>query len=149
MAQLGPADMRVPIRYALTYPERVEAPGEPLSIDDMRRLTFERPDADRFEALALGFRAARAGGTAGAVLNAANEVAVAEFLAGRCAFTDIARVPGEAMDAVEHVEHPTLEDVWAADGRSRAIARTRLAEKANGNRRSTPMCADTSTATGG
>jgi 1-deoxy-D-xylulose-5-phosphate reductoisomerase len=123
VAQLGPADMRLPIQYALTYPERRPGPLESLEVEDMGRLTFERPDTARFRALELGYRAAREGGTAGAVLNAANEVAAEAFLDGRCSFTDIPRAVESALDAREAVEGPGLDDIWMADARAREHVR--------------------------
>jgi 1-deoxy-D-xylulose-5-phosphate reductoisomerase len=123
VAQIGPPDMRLPIQYAITYPARVPGASRALGIADMRQLTFEEPDLARFPALGLGYRAAREGGTAGAVLSAANEVAVDSFLAGRCAFTDIPRAAAEALDAVPSVARPTLEDIWEADRRARETAR--------------------------
>ena len=82
LAHLGPTDMRIPIQYALLYPRRGEAPVQRLSLSEVGRLTFEPPDRDRFPALDLAYEALRRGGTAPAVLNAANEVAVELFLAG-------------------------------------------------------------------
>lgn len=115
VAQLGLPDMRVPIQYALTYPERVARDGDRLDLAKLSSLTFEAPDTERFPALTLGWRAAREGGTAGAVLNAANEVAVSLFLDRRIRFTDIARITTRVMDACT-VTHPaSLEDVLEAD----------------------------------
>ncbi|MHC4250404.1 MAG: 1-deoxy-D-xylulose-5-phosphate reductoisomerase [Planctomycetota bacterium] len=127
VAQLGLPDMRLPIQYALTYPERVRAERAPLGADDMSRLTFERPDTGRFPALELGWRAAREGGTAGAALNAANEVAAGAFLRGDCAFTDIPRAVETAMDARVPVGEARLKDIWEADAAARAVARRELA----------------------
>ena len=126
VAQLGVPDMRLPIQYALTYPERRAGSRAEISVEDMRSLTFERPDTKRFPALELGWRAAREGGTAGAALNAANEVAAEAFLEGACSFTDIPRVVEAAMDARAPVEEARLEDVWEADGAARAVARREL-----------------------
>lgn len=142
VAQLGPTDMRLPIQYALTYPERRPGPCRELSVEDMSHLTFERPDTSRFEGLELGYRAAREGGTAGAVLNAANEVAVEAFLEGRCAFTDIPRVVAAVMDARRRCEGPALDDIWEADARARDEAcralrlATELTESGSGGVRS-------------
>jgi 1-deoxy-D-xylulose-5-phosphate reductoisomerase len=127
VAQLGLPDMRLPIQYALTYPERVRAERAPLGADDMSSLTFERPDTRRFPALELGWRAAREGGTAGAALNAANEVAAGAFLKGDCAFTDIPRAVEAAMDARVPVGEARLKDIWEADAAARAVARRELA----------------------
>ncbi len=89
MAQLGTPDMRLPIQYALTFPRRVEGIAERLKFDELGKLTFEKPDLKVFKALSLGFDVAKTGGTAAAVFNAANEQAVAEFLAGNIKFVDI------------------------------------------------------------
>ena len=99
LAQLGWPDMRLPIAYALTYPRRLPLNSEPLDLGKVAQLTFERPDFDRFPALRLGYEAAKIGGTMPAVLNAANEVAVAAFLDGRLPFPGIPRVVEETMAA--------------------------------------------------
>lgn len=115
IAQLGVPDMRVPIQYALTYPERMPGLAARLDLPTLRSLTFEAPDTNRFPGLLLGWRAAEAGGTAGAVLNAANEVAVELFLARRIRFLDITRTVMKVMDA-HRVSHPaSVEDVFEAD----------------------------------
>ena len=94
LAQLSPPDMRLPIQYALTYPERVAGPARRLNWRELSAWHFEQPDHETFPALQLGYEVARRGGTCGAVLNAANEAAVARFLAGDLAFLDIAaRLP--------------------------------------------------------
>ena len=126
VAQLGATDMRLPIQYALTYPERRPGPLAGFRLEDMASLTFERPDTARFPGLELGFRAAREGGTAPAVLNAANEVAVGAFLSGGCRFTDIPRTIREVMDRRDVVGEPTLEDIWLADRQAREEARAAL-----------------------
>jgi len=124
IAQLGRPNMRLPIQYALTYPERLPATGERLDLTELKRLTFERPDTDRFPGLRLGWRAAAEGGSAGAVLNAANEVAVDLFLNRRVGFPDIPRITARVMDA-HRVTHPaSLEDVFEADRWAREKART-------------------------
>jgi 1-deoxy-D-xylulose-5-phosphate reductoisomerase len=99
LAQLGMPDMGIPILYALTYPDRLPCPAPPLDLVELGTLTFEAPDESAFPCLALARQAGRAGGAAPLVLNAANEVAVAAFLAGRCGFMDIPRLIGEALDA--------------------------------------------------
>jgi len=126
VAQLGLPDMRLPIQYALTYPERLPSDRAPLGPGDMSSLTFERPDTERFPALELGWRAAREGGTSGAAMSAANEVAAGAFLEGRCSFADIPRVVKAAMDAREPVEDTRLQDVRKADSAARAVARREL-----------------------
>ena len=99
IAQLGVPDMRLPIAYALTYPRRLPLNSPPLDLCQVARLTFETPDMTRFPGLALGYAAARAGGTMPAVLNAANEVAVAAFLDGRLRFLDIPQMVEQTMAA--------------------------------------------------
>jgi 1-deoxy-D-xylulose-5-phosphate reductoisomerase len=132
IAQLGLPDMRVPIQYALTWPERLDAPVKRLDLASLGSLTFEAPDRERFPAIELGFRAARAGGSMGAVLNAANEVAVEAFLGGRLRFTNIAAVVGDTMDRHRLVSAPTLESLREADAWARAEAR-RLIDTTQGN----------------
>ncbi len=124
MAQLGAPDMRVPIQYALTYPERPEGNARRLDLLEAKALTFQPPDLEKFPAIRLGYRAAREGGTMGAVLNAANEVAVEAFLAGRIRFTRITAIAGEAMDAHATKRRPSLQDIMEADrwARERAAA---------------------------
>jgi 1-deoxy-D-xylulose-5-phosphate reductoisomerase len=100
IAQLGRPDMRLPILWALAHPERPEVPGFRLRVEEMARLDFAAPDPARYPGLALGWRAAEAGGLAGAVLNAADERAVELFLEGRVRFTDIAGLVARALDAV-------------------------------------------------
>jgi 1-deoxy-D-xylulose-5-phosphate reductoisomerase len=123
IAQLGVADMGIPILYALTYPQRLRCPAERLDLTRVGPLTFEEPDAERFPCLALARQALLAGGAAPVVLNAANEIAVAAFLEGRIRFTQIpeliaealARVPAPALDSID-----TCVDV---DARTRAAVR--------------------------
>ena len=115
IAQLGLPDMRVPIQYALTCPERRPSPVAAADLAAVGRLDFSEPDLERFPALALGFRAAQVGGTMGAVLNAANEVAVAAFLDGRLRFTDIARGVAAVMDRHDTIDDPSLEAIARSD----------------------------------
>ena len=119
LAQLGTPDMRLPIRYAMTYPERVESPAEPLDLMSCPPLTFAQPDRDAFPCLQLAEAAAAQGGTACAVLNGANEEAVGLFLAGRIGFHDIPRLVAEARAAVPTEQEPALEDILAADQAAR------------------------------
>ena len=125
-AQLGPPDMRGPIQYALTYPERGPRVGRRLSLPELGTLTFEEPDLDRFPCLALAYAAARAGGTAPAVLNAANEVAVAAFLAGKSGFLDIPRCVERVLERHDPVGADSLDAVLAADAWARREARALL-----------------------
>ena len=115
VAQLGMPDMRVPIQYALTAPQRLPSPTPRLDLTELKSLTFEAPDTDRFPGLLLGWRAASEGGTAGAVLNAANEVVVDLFLNRRIRFTDITRVALRVLDAHQAVRPASLDDVLDAD----------------------------------
>ena len=119
MAQLGVPDMRVPIRLALTYPERQENPAPGLDLTSCGPLTFERPDAAAFPCLALAREASERGGNACAVMNGANEAAVALFLQDRIGFYDIPRLVRRAMDAVPFVSAPELEDVLKSDRAAR------------------------------
>ena len=126
LAQLGTPDMRLPIRYALTYPERGENPAEPLDLLACPPLTFARPDREVFPCLRLAEEAAGEGGTACAVLNGANEEAVGLFLADRIGFYDIARLTAEARAAVPVTGNPSLDDVLAADAAARVYVRSRV-----------------------
>ena len=121
IAQLGTPDMRLPIQYALSWPDRVPGPADTLDLFTAGHLTFAKPDLETFRCLALAIRAAKEGGTAPAILNGANEVAVARFLAGDIGFLDIARVVEHALDAVPRAPL-TLEAVLAADQAARAAA---------------------------
>ncbi|MDH5527616.1 MAG: 1-deoxy-D-xylulose-5-phosphate reductoisomerase [Nitrospirota bacterium] len=125
MAQMGTPDMRPPIAFAMSWPERVALPVSVPDFTELASLTFEKPDTERFPCLALAFDAMTTGGTHPAVLNAAGEVAVAAFLAGRIGFTDIPRVVAETMNT--HAARPldALETVLETDRQARATA-TRL-----------------------
>ena len=127
VAELGNPDMRTPIAHALAWPERIAAGVAPLDLPAIAQLNFEQPDFERFPCLALAFRALRAGGNAAAVLNAANEVAVAAFLDGRLPFLGIAGVIAATMDAVPITEMPDLPSILAVDARARAVATEQLA----------------------
>ncbi len=122
LAQMGNPDMRTPIAHALAWPERTTAGVEPLDLAKIGRLDFEAPDPRRYPCLGLAYEALRLGGTAGAVLNAANEVAVAEFLARRIRFTDIAAVVESVLNSVPPQAVERLDDVLAADAEARAAA---------------------------
>ncbi|MCI9648908.1 1-deoxy-D-xylulose-5-phosphate reductoisomerase [Oscillibacter sp.] len=121
LAQLGTPDMRLPIRYAMTYPERAESPLEPLDLLVCPPLTFSKPDRRTFPCLALAEEAAVRGGTACAALNGANEEAVRLFLAEKIGFYDIFHLTRKAMAALPVVEHPTLEEILEADREAREI----------------------------
>lgn len=122
LAQLGSADMRLPIQYALTWPDRVPGPATPLDLLSCPDLTFAAPDEVNFPCLALAKEAARTGGTATAILNGANEVAVDDFLHGKCGFYDISDRVEKALRTVPAVQSPTLENILAADELARRAA---------------------------
>ena len=124
IAQLGTPDMRLPIQYALTWPERTVGPAAPLDLLTCGSLTFAQPDMEAFPCLPLALQAARTGGTAGAVLNGANEAAVGQFLQKKIGFMDIARRVAYAMGQVKLVQNPNLEDVLQADRAAREAALT-------------------------
>lgn len=115
MAQLGTPDMKLPIQYALYYPNRRDLPGERLDFYELSKLTFERPDADTFLGIPLAVRAAKAGGSMPTVYNAANEMAVAMFLEGRIGFLDIYEIIQEAMNKHVIIDHPEIEDILAVE----------------------------------
>ena len=122
LAQMGTPDMRLPIQYALTWPARTRAVAKPLDLLTCPPLTFYAPDYDAFPCLSLALEAAKTGGTATAVLNGANEVAVGLFLAGKIPFGDIAKRVERALAGVPVVQSPTLEEVLAADRVARELA---------------------------
>jgi 1-deoxy-D-xylulose-5-phosphate reductoisomerase len=115
MAQLSPPDMKLPIQYALSYPERWEGVAERLDLGRAVQLTFEPPDPERFPALELGHEVARAGGTAGAVFNGANEAAVAAFLDGKLRFTDIVAACRQVVENHNFNPDPDLEELLRLD----------------------------------
>ncbi len=115
LAQLSPPDMRLPIQYALTYPERVAGPARRLRWEELSAWHFEQPDMETFSSLQLGYEVARGGGTCGAVLNAANEAAVSRFLAGELRFLDIPRVCGDVLENHHYSARPGLAELTAAD----------------------------------
>jgi 1-deoxy-D-xylulose-5-phosphate reductoisomerase len=119
IAQLGLPDMRLPIQYALLYPERYDSGLPRVSILEAGTLEFGAPDVEKFPALRLAYEAARTGGTLPAVMNAADEVAVQLFLDGKIGFLDIARLVERAMEAHPAVTRPALEDILAADAWAR------------------------------
>ena len=121
LAQLGTPDMRLPIRYAMTYPERGVSPAEPLDLLTCPPLTFAAPDRDAFPCLRLAEEAATEGGTACAVLNGANEEAVRLFLADKIGFHDISRLVTKARAEVPVVQSPTLEEILEADRAARQV----------------------------
>jgi 1-deoxy-D-xylulose-5-phosphate reductoisomerase len=123
LAHLGYPDMRVPISYALNYPDRVDVPVRPLDLVELGALTFEAPDLDSFPCLRLAREAAQAGGTAPCVLNAANEVAVHAFLAGDLSFVGIPRVIESTLSELPAQPVRHFSDLYAADAQAREVAR--------------------------
>ena len=120
MAQLGRPDMRVPIQYALTWPRHVPGPVAAPDFAALGSLTFEEPDRRRFPSLDMAYHAVEVGGVAPAVMNAANEIAVAAFLAGRTSFLDIFHTVEKALAAVPRLAKASLDDILAADAETRA-----------------------------
>ncbi|MFM8274643.1 MAG: 1-deoxy-D-xylulose-5-phosphate reductoisomerase [Gemmata sp.] len=119
LAQLSPPDMRLPIQLALLHPARVPGPAKRLNWQALAALNFQQPDRETFEALDLGFEVVRRGGTCGAVLNAANEAAVARFLNGELAFLDIARCCRAVLSSHDYETRPTLARLMALDAWAR------------------------------
>ena len=115
IAQLGTPDMRVPIEYALFYPERRSLPGNRLDFSKLSQITFEKPDYKVFRGLSLAIEAGKTGGTMPTVFNAANERAVAKFLKGEIKYTDIVRSIEKCMDAHKVSAHPDLEEILATE----------------------------------
>lgn len=126
IAQLGNPDMRTPIACCLAWPERVESGVAPLDFRQLGDLSFEAPDLERFPCLGLAFSALEAGGDAPAVLNAANEVAVAAFLEGRIRFTDIYRLVSDTLSGVDLAASESLDDLLHKDAATRAWLGARL-----------------------
>ncbi|RYY23380.1 MAG: 1-deoxy-D-xylulose-5-phosphate reductoisomerase [Sphingomonadales bacterium] len=126
LAQFGPPDMRVPIAYALAWPDRMETPCERLDLAKIGRLDFEAPDYARFPALKLALEALAAGGARPAILNAANEVAVAAFLSGAVKFLEIAAIVSDTLDRYDPAAPESLDAVLAIDAEARARAAERV-----------------------
>lgn len=124
LAQMGTPDMKLPIQYAITYPERAISPAEPLDLLTCGNLTFAKPDTETFRCLALAIQTANRGGTAGAILNGANEEAVALFLADKITFSSIATLVEGALTSITVTQNPTLEDILSADQSAREYVRT-------------------------
>ena len=130
LAQLGPADMRTPIAHTLAWPQRMATPCEPLNLAQIGRLDFEEPDLDRFPALALALQALAAGGSRPGVLNAANEEAVAAFLAGRIGFLDIFLVVDQVLSRYDPLPAETIDEALMLDAESRRVAAQALERRA-------------------
>ncbi|AKJ68213.1 1-deoxy-D-xylulose 5-phosphate reductoisomerase [Pandoraea thiooxydans] len=127
LAQLGNPDMRTPIAHALAHPQRIQSGVKPLDLAEVARLTFERPNLQRFPCLRLAFEALELGGTASAILNASNEVAVAAFLDRRIGFTAIAALVEDVLKQMPSSQATSLDDVLEADRRARVLSREVLA----------------------
>ena len=132
VAQLGSPDMRIPIAHCLAWPTRIDGPAAKLDLAKIGSLTFEAPDLDRFPALALGRRALETGGAAPTILNAANEVAVAAFIAGRIGFGGIADLVEATLEAAERrnatAEPQDIDEALAVDHMARSLAHDLLPE---------------------
>ena len=133
LAQLGPPDMKTPIQYALTYPDRLAGCSEVLDWSTLRRLDFEEPDFHKFAALKLAYQVVETGGTAGAVFNAANEAAVAAFLERRIRFGRIVELVAAALDGIDAEPAASLEAVLDADRRARAFVTNRIQRSGQGS----------------
>jgi 1-deoxy-D-xylulose-5-phosphate reductoisomerase len=138
LAQLGNPDMRTPIAYGLAYPERIASGVAPLDLFKVATLDFVAPDFDRFPCLGLAYQALRTAGTAPAVLNAANEIAVAAFLEERISFLDIPRVIAAVMDVLPVHAVGSLDDVLGADAEARRAAQQQIQDIV-GTRRAVPL----------
>ena len=125
IAQLGTPDMRLPIQYALTYPERGSV-FDTLSLSDIGTLTFEKPDTDTFKCLPLCISAIKRGGLYPAAVNGANEESVKLFLEGKIKFTDIARLNAEAMENAENIKDYSISDVFEADKKAREFVKKKI-----------------------
>jgi 1-deoxy-D-xylulose-5-phosphate reductoisomerase len=122
-AQVGLPDMKLPIQYALTYPDRYKTDFERFNFMDYPELTFEQPDRETFKNLNLAYSAMEMGGNAACALNAANEVGVAAFLKDEVSFLDIARINEETMNSITSIAKPTYDDYVASDAEARRLAK--------------------------
>ena len=121
-AQLGMPDMRLPIQYAFSYPQRIKASFDRLDFSTMKELTFEQPDTNRFRCLALAYEALNQGGNMACIVNAANEVVVSAFLKDRIPFLRMSEVIEQTMSKVAFIQTPTYEDYVATDAEARRVA---------------------------
>ena len=121
-AQLGMPDMRLPIQYAFSYPQRIKASFDRLDFSTMKELTFEQPDTNRFRCLALAYEALNKGGNMACIVNAANEVVVSAFLKERISFLRMSEVIEQSMAKVPFIQTPTYEDYVATDAEARRVA---------------------------
>ncbi|PTV98046.1 1-deoxy-D-xylulose 5-phosphate reductoisomerase [Halanaerobium saccharolyticum] len=122
LAEMGPADMKIPIQYCLTYPRRLETAGSNLELDQIAALEFFQADTDKFPNLKYAYTAGKAGGTFPAVLNAANEIAVYSFLKGEIPFLAMSRVVASVLDRHQNISEPDLEAILNADQEARRLA---------------------------
>jgi 1-deoxy-D-xylulose-5-phosphate reductoisomerase len=129
-AQLGVPDMKIPIQYALSWPDRYTASNERVNFGTLGEMTFLQPDSDKFECLALAFEALGRGGTAPTILNAANEIAVEQFLENKIKFHTIPSIIGEALERIRAVPDPTLDEIIACDTSTRQLVREWSADRA-------------------
>ncbi len=129
IAQLGSTDMRLPIQYALTYPERMECPAPKLDFWQMHDLHFEKPDTDTFKGLALAYEAGKIGGSMPCAMNAANEIAVDAFLHKQISFLDIYDIIEDAMQSHITLIEPELEDLFEVDAKIREYVKGKLSKK--------------------
>jgi len=138
ICQLGGTDMRHPIQYALTYPDRVASPLEPVNLASLKSMTFHEPDHGRFPCLGLGYEALRTGGTMPAALNGANEIAVESFLGGEIRFDEIPRVIASVMKAHRAEEATSIDIILQADAWARRAAREATATNRRGGTATCP-----------
>lgn len=125
-AQLGIPDMKIPIQYALTYPERMPSNLSRLNFSELHEMTFAQPDFEKFECLSLAYQALESGGTAPVILNAANEVAVELFLNGKITFDKIPKLIKSALEKYEVKQNPTIEDIIHVDNSTRSFIKSKL-----------------------
>jgi 1-deoxy-D-xylulose-5-phosphate reductoisomerase len=121
-AQLGLPDMRLPIQYALSFPQRLASPFPRLDLAAFGTLTFEKPDTEKFPALTLAYEAVRKGGNMPCIMNAANEVAVNAFLENRIRFLQMSDVVAQTMQKTAYIAHPDYSDYVQTDAEARAVA---------------------------
>jgi 1-deoxy-D-xylulose-5-phosphate reductoisomerase len=140
IAQISATDMRMPIQYALTYPERAKAPVARLDWREAARWTFDPPDFEKFPLLKLAYQAQEAGGAATAVLNAADEIAVEAFLAGEIPFPAIAATVSETLDRTPNSDPATIAEVLQADQVGRRTAREIISSKRKGRGAHQQLC---------
>jgi 1-deoxy-D-xylulose-5-phosphate reductoisomerase len=130
IAQISATDMRMPIQYALTWPERAQAPVRKIDWSEARNWEFHAPDFEKFPLLGLAYQAQRDGGSATCVLNAADEIAVDAFLHGRIGFPAIARVVEETLQRMPYREPASVDDILFIDGAARRVALDVIAKRA-------------------